>query len=117
MNSFDNTPPFQLAQTGADVGTGDGECVGDFFCVQWFWGQVEQCVNLSDSAVDAPLRAHFTPVEDKFLLDRAQGFHVSVISVCTEITDKHWFCQAARDWKVARAGRLKSLPYAGFVTE
>ncbi len=48
--------------------------------------QVEQGVDLCDGAIDAPASTHLAPVEDELLFDWREFFHISVISVYTEIS-------------------------------
>ena len=76
MDQFHDSPPLQLFQARAHIRAGHSEGLGDQFCVQRFLRDVEQRVNLRHGPVDAPTRAHFTPVEDKLLLDWREVIHL-----------------------------------------
>src|SRR2546430_7930997 len=76
MNEFDNPPPLQLLEAGADVGSRDVERFRKLLRVERLFREVEQRMNLGYRPVDAPARAHLPPVEDELLLGRRQVFHI-----------------------------------------
>src|SRR6185369_12172965 len=74
VNRTDQTPAFEFAYRGADVGAGHVERGGDVLGGEWFRGEKEQSMNLRDRAVDTPTRSHFPPVEDVVALNGGQGW-------------------------------------------
>ena len=86
---LDKVPVLQFTEANADVGSRDGERLGDLLGGKGLGREVEQGMDLGDGTVDAPSGAHFPPVEDEFLHGVGE-FHVtsiSEISVTTEISE------------------------------
>src|SRR5579862_3939836 len=79
---LDEVPVLELLETGADVGSGNGEGFGDFFSGEGFGREVEKGMDMGDGAIDAP-------VENE-LFHGAGQLHRSIISdisVLTEISE------------------------------
>jgi hypothetical protein len=69
VHQFDDAPALKLLEAGADVRAGNAEHLDDVVGVERPGRDVEQCVGLSDSAIDPPACPHFAPMEDELLLD------------------------------------------------
>ena len=67
MDAADDAIALQLLQPGRDVGAGEAEVVNDLLGMERVIGEIEQSVDLCDRAVDAPMRAHFSPMKDEGL--------------------------------------------------
>jgi hypothetical protein len=67
-------------KAGADVRPRHRKRAGDLFGVQRRRRKKQERMHLGDRPIDTPARAHFAPMEDKFLGDWSEGRGVS--SVC-----------------------------------
>ena len=65
MGDAHQPPVQQLFQAVADVGARHAQRFSDVLGIERTAMEVEQGVNLGHSAVDAPGRAHFAPVDDE----------------------------------------------------
>jgi hypothetical protein len=79
MDDTDDAPVLQFAETVADVGASDAQGGGNFLGRERPGGEKKQSVNLSDGAIYAPTRPHFAPMQDEFLGDRQEFFHVNLL--------------------------------------
>src|SRR6478736_4846975 len=76
MNDFDNAPVLQFPQTIADVRARYAQRFTDVLGSKGFRRQIQQGMDLSDGAVDSPLKAHLPPMKDKLLLHWRKRRHL-----------------------------------------
>src|SRR6185312_6035057 len=69
MGKLDDAPALQFFETVTDVRAGNVQRLTDFLGIQGLLRDVKQRMNLRHSAVDSPLRAHFTPMQDELLFE------------------------------------------------
>jgi len=75
MNGANESPAAEFFEAHADIGPGDFEVGYDFVGREGRAGEIEERMNLCHRAVDPPLVAHLSPVEDELTHDRG-NFHI-----------------------------------------
>ena len=75
MDDSNDAPVLQFPQASAGIGTRNAERIGDLIRGQGLLGKEEQSVHLGHRAINAPARAHLSPMENEFLRDGREVCH------------------------------------------
>jgi hypothetical protein len=67
MDAADDGIGLQFLERGRHVGAGEPQRLDDRLGIDGLFGEIEQRMDLRDRAVDAPMRAHFAPMENEGL--------------------------------------------------
>src|SRR5437667_7855077 len=95
VDQLHDSPPLQLLEAGAHIGTGDPQRLDDFLRVQRARRKEKQRVNLGHASIDAPARPHLPPMEDELLLDWTEFRHILLFLSIQKLLNKpsfvNWF--------------------------
>jgi len=75
MDTLHDSPALQFFEARADIRAGHTERQCNLLRVDRARGQIEQGMDLGDGPIDAPPRAHFSPVQNELLFHRREFLH------------------------------------------